>query len=121
MGARAAVWVRAEAAARAGDGHAFSVTNRALHEALEAPAPGLVKELIADLWNRVWHARRAFSLFALQPDHIPRAQEEHRRLFAAVEACDSARARAVMEEHRAESLAAWRAVLAAAELPRGRP
>lgn len=102
---------RAEAAARSGDGIEFSEANRGFHVAVEAPAGELLTTTIAELWSRVWQARRTLSLFVLDPDRIAVAQNEHRELMEAVTAGDADAAALVMERHRDSSLAAWRDAL----------
>jgi DNA-binding GntR family transcriptional regulator len=95
------------AGAKAADGAAFSVANRALHEAVEAPAPAALRAMIAEAWDRMWIVRRASSLFVLVPGQAARAQAEHERLVEAVEAGDAKAAAKAMERHRASSLRAW--------------
>jgi DNA-binding GntR family transcriptional regulator len=102
-----------ETAVAAGDAGAFSTANRHFHEALEAPADELLRTLIDDLWNRVWQARRTLSLFLLRPGQMKRARWQHRELFEAVERGDPEAARVAMEEHRLDSLEAWRLALRA--------
>jgi DNA-binding GntR family transcriptional regulator len=100
-----------EAAMRGDDPARFSTANRRFHEALESPADELVRATVEELWNRVWQARRSFSLFLLKPEQMRKARSEHAALLAAVERSDAEAARAAMEEHRTSSLAAWRAAL----------
>jgi DNA-binding GntR family transcriptional regulator len=95
------------AGAKAADGAAFSVANRALHEAVEAPAPAALRAMIAEAWDRMWIVRRASSLFVLVPGQAARAQAEHEQLVEAVEAGDAKAAAKAMERHRASSLRAW--------------
>lgn len=101
--------VRAALAAggAATDGAAFSVANRRLHEAIEAPAPAAMREMIAEAWDRVWLARRGASLFLLRPEQIAVAQAEHEQLVVAVEQGDAAAAGRAMKRHRTSSLRAW--------------
>ena len=94
------------------DGLAYARANRELHEAIEQPAPEALRELILDVWDRLWQSRRRMSLFALTPDSRTHAQEEHLELVAAVEAGDAQLASQVMERHRLSTLAAWQAALA---------
>jgi DNA-binding GntR family transcriptional regulator len=93
------------------DGAAFSVANRRLHEAIEAPAPAPLREMIAEAWDRAWRARRGASLFLLKPAQIAVAQAEHADLVAAVEARDATAAERVMKRHRTSSLRAWAALV----------
>jgi DNA-binding GntR family transcriptional regulator len=102
---------RAESAAASGDGFAFSEANRSFHVAVEQPAGELLRTTIAELWSRVWQARRTLSLFVLDPDQIAVAQAEHRRLMDAVEGGDEDAAASAMAAHRDSSLAAWREAL----------
>jgi DNA-binding GntR family transcriptional regulator len=97
------------------DGLAYAMANRALHEAIEAPAPEPLRTIIAELWERLWQARRRMSLFSLIPDTRTSAQREHRALVAAIDTGDPDEASAVMESHRESTLRAWRAALAGAE------
>jgi DNA-binding GntR family transcriptional regulator len=103
---------RAEEAMERGDAREFSASNRALHEALEAPATGLVTITIDDLWDRVWRARRSLSLFLLRPEQMRTAQLEHDTLFEAVASGDAEAAGEAMAVHRESSLDAWREALA---------
>jgi DNA-binding GntR family transcriptional regulator len=100
-----------DAAMRGDDPARFSTANRRFHESLESPADELLRATVEELWNRVWQARRSFSLFLLEPEQMRKAQSEHATLLAAVERGDAEAARAAMEEHRTSSLAAWRAAL----------
>jgi DNA-binding GntR family transcriptional regulator len=90
------------------DGLAYARANRRLHEALEAPASQAVRDLVAELWERLWQARRRMSLFSLLPAVREDAQREHEELHDAVARGDAEGAAAAMERHRASSLAAWR-------------
>jgi DNA-binding GntR family transcriptional regulator len=103
--------VETERLSKSGDGLAYSHANRALHEALEAPAPTEIRQLIEDLWDRLWQERRRMSLFVLAPERIPGAEAEHRQIFQAVRRKDDKRAAAAMARHRDSSLAAWEAAL----------
>jgi DNA-binding GntR family transcriptional regulator len=100
----------AEKAAPRG-GLAYAQANRALHEAIEAPAPPVARQAISDLWDRVWQTRRSMSLFVLAPDRIPGAETDHREIFAAVERGDAGAAAEAMSRHRDSSLRAWDGVL----------
>jgi DNA-binding GntR family transcriptional regulator len=95
-----------------GDGLAYSQANRRLHEAIEAPAPPHLRDLIAYLWEQLWRARRRMSLFSLAPTSARAAQREHRALVAAVTRGDAEAAAAAMARHRESTLAAWRKALA---------
>src|SRR5215213_4091647 len=53
----------AEKAMRKGDGAAYTSANRRLHEELEAPAPEPIRQLIRELWERLWQTRRRSALF----------------------------------------------------------
>ncbi|MDQ4005884.1 MAG: GntR family transcriptional regulator [Actinomycetota bacterium] len=92
---------------------AFSDANRRLHSALYEPAPwDLLKEQIRELWDRVWNTRGR-SLFALRPDRASDAQDEHRRIVAAVARGDARAAASAAEAHRRATLEAWRSVMPA--------
>lgn len=99
---------RAAEAAASRDGLAYSEQNRLFHAALEAPASELLRTTITELWDRVWQARRALSLFVLTPDQIEVAQAEHDVLMEAVEAGDVDAAGDAMAQHRESSLTGWR-------------
>lgn len=103
--------VEAERSAATGEGLAYTHANRAVHEALEAPAPAAVRQLIEDLWDRLWQARRRMSLFVLAAHRIGDAESDHRELFDAVRRGDGDAAAEVMTRHRESTLAAWDAVL----------
>lgn len=45
-----------------GGGLAYSQANRRLHEAIQAPAPALIRQLISDSWEHLWRERRRMSL-----------------------------------------------------------
>ncbi len=97
----------AEEAMRAGDGRAYTRVNRSLHEAIEAPAPESIRQLVRDLWERLWQTRRRTALFETLPHRIPEAQREHRAMVDAIRAGDADAAGAAMERHRISTLAAW--------------
>jgi DNA-binding GntR family transcriptional regulator len=99
------------AAARTGEGLVYASANRRLHEALEAPAPAPVRALIDKVWDQLWQARRRMSLFQLVPQRIQEAQDEHRKIVAAVRSKDVEAAGAAMAEHRLSTLAAWETAL----------
>lgn len=103
----------AERALAQGGGLAYSQANRRLHEALEAPAPPLLRQLISDSWDHLWRERRRMSLFALEPTAGPSAQREHVAIVSAVAEGDAEGAAAAMASHRESTLAAWHKALAA--------
>jgi DNA-binding GntR family transcriptional regulator len=100
----------AEKAAPRG-GLAYAHANRALHEAIESPAPPVSRQLISELWDRVWQTRRSMSLFVLAPDRIAGAEHDHREIFQAVERGDADAAAEAMLRHRDSTLRAWDTVL----------
>ena len=102
----------AERAMEERDGLAYTNANRRLHEAIEAPAPEPIRQLVRDLWERLWQTRRRMALFVTLPHRMPEAQEEHRRLVEAVVAGDIEAAGKAMEEHRTSTLDAWVEALA---------
>ncbi len=104
--------VEAERAAATGEGLAYTLANRRVHKALEAPASPGVQQLVEELWDRLWQARRRMSLFVLAADRIVGAETEHRQLFDAVRSGDPNAAATAMERHRESTLVAWTAVLA---------
>jgi DNA-binding GntR family transcriptional regulator len=101
----------ADKAMRSGDGAAYTSANRRLHEELEAPAPEPIRQLVRDLWERLWLTRRRSALFETLPDRIAPAQEEHAAIVDAVAAGDADAAGAAMERHRQSTLAAWERAL----------
>src|SRR3954462_7565109 len=44
-------------------GDAFTRANRDLHEAIEGPASETLRELIRELWERLWQVRRRVALY----------------------------------------------------------
>jgi DNA-binding GntR family transcriptional regulator len=105
----------ARTAAERTDGAAFTRANRALHEAIEGPASDTLKELIRELWERLWQVRRRVALYETVPDRIPEAQAEHEAIVAGLRARDPDAAGAAMERHRLSTLAAWEAALPRAD------
>lgn len=103
--------VQAEHAAATGEGIAYTRANRVVHEALEAPASLALRQLIHELWDKLWQARRRMSLFVLSSDRIVGAEAEHRELFDAVRRRDADDAADVMARHRESTLSAWDNVL----------
>ncbi len=104
--------LEAERAAATRQGLEYTHANRAVHEALEAPATPAVRQLIDETWDRLWQVRRRMSLFVLSADRIAGAEVEHRDLFEAVRRRDADAAADAMARHRESTLAAWDAVLA---------
>ena len=104
----------AEQAMQAGDARTYTRANRALHEAIEAPAPDPIRELVRDLWERLWQTRRRTALFEVLPDRIPGAQREHRAVVQAILNGDAEAAGAAMERHRLSTLDAWATALSIA-------
>ncbi len=98
---------RLDAAVAAGDSTAFSVANRAFHEAIESASGEALAELIRTQWDRAWAARRQRSLFGSEPGRMERAQHEHRVLLDAVVAGDAVAARDAMIVHRDATLRSW--------------
>lgn len=105
----------AERTAAAGKSLEYARANRAVHRALEEPAPRSLRTLIDELWDRMWQARRSLSLFVLDPGRIAGAQNEHREIFEAITRGDAEAAAAAMSVHRERSLAAWFQATADAE------
>ncbi len=108
----------AEHAAATGEGLEYTLANRRVHKALEAPASRSVQQLIEELWDRLWQARRRMSLFVLAADRIVGAESEHRDLFDALRSGNVGAAAAAMERHRESTLVAWADVLADGDGPR---
>lgn len=89
----------------------FSQANRELHTRLYEPCPyELLREEIQGLWDRIWRTRSE-SLFRLQPERMGEAQREHRAIVEAVAAGNPGAAAGRAEEHRNNTLAAWKEVL----------
>ena len=85
----------------------FSQSNREFHTKLYAPGTNeALKEEIQSLWDRVWRARTA-SIFAVEPSRMTQAQQEHRKIFAAVRKGDPDGAASAMENHRSRTMASW--------------
>ena len=86
----------------------FSQSNREFHTKLYEPGTNdALKEEIQSLWDRVWRARTA-SIFAVEPARMTQAQQEHRKIFAAVRKGDPDGAAAAMENHRSRTMASWK-------------
>lgn len=102
----------AERAAASGSALAYAQANRAVHEALEAPAPAGLRQLIDEIWDRFWQERRRMSLFVLVPERIAGAEAEHREIFDAIHRGDADAAVKAMAVHRDSSVAAWGGALA---------
>lgn len=102
----------AERAMEERDGLAYTNANRRLHEAIEAPAPEPIRQLVRDLWERLWLTRRRMALYVTLPHRMPEAQAEHRRLVEAVVAGDVEAAGRAMDDHRTSTLDAWVEALA---------
>jgi DNA-binding GntR family transcriptional regulator len=109
----ALVHERLEAAERSvrGDALAFARANRALHEAIDAPADPEVLTIMRELWDRSWQARRGSSVYGLVPDVREEAQREHRDIVRALDERDPDAAAAAMLVHRESTLATWRTAL----------
>jgi len=101
----------AERALGTGSPLEYARANRELHEAIEAPANRALREMIDEIWERLWQSRRRMSLFSLVPGIAREAQGEHAGLVAAVRAGDADAAGAAMEHHRESTLAGWRTAL----------
>ncbi len=101
----------AEKAMARGDGVAYTQANRQLHEAIEAPAPEPIHQLVRDLWERLWQTRRRTALFVALPGRMPEAQAEHRRIVDAVVSGDAEAAGVAMQRHRDSTIEAWREAL----------
>lgn len=95
-----------------GGGLAYSQANRRLHEAIEAPASQLLRQLISDSWEHLWRERRRKSLFALEPTAGSSAQREHEAIVAAIARGDAKGAAEAMAQHRESTIAAWHKALA---------
>jgi DNA-binding GntR family transcriptional regulator len=101
----------AKQAMEARDARAYTRANRALHEAIEAPAPEPIRQLVSDLWERLWQTRRTTALFETLPERMPGAQREHRAVVKAIVKGDAEAAGAAMQRHRESTLAAWEKAL----------
>jgi DNA-binding GntR family transcriptional regulator len=86
----------------------FSQSNREFHTKLYEPGMNeALKEEIQSLWDRVWRARTA-SIFAIEPSRMTQAQQEHRKIFAAVRRGDPQGAASAMEHHRNRTMTSWK-------------
>jgi DNA-binding GntR family transcriptional regulator len=99
---------RADGASEAENWTRFTRENRTFHELAEEPASEFLRGLIAAEWDRVWQARRQFSLFVMRPARMQQAQAEHRALFNCLRTGDADGAVSAMAEHRRHTLEAWR-------------
>ena len=85
----------------------FSQSNRDFHTKLYEPGVNeALKEEIQSLWDRVWRARTS-SIFAVEPSRMTQAQQEHRKIFAAVRKGDPEAAATAMDQHRSRTMACW--------------
>jgi DNA-binding GntR family transcriptional regulator len=103
---------RADAAARDENWTRFTRENRTFHQQVEEPASEFLRGLIAAEWDRVWQARRQFSLFVMQPARMRQAQAEHRALYETLRAGDTGAAVEAMAAHRRHTLEAWQQAFA---------
>jgi DNA-binding GntR family transcriptional regulator len=91
----------------AGSAARFSTGNREFHRRLYEPGTNAVlKEEIADLWDRVWRAR-AQSIFEVDRARMAAAQLEHRAILAAIAKNDPEAAVAAASRHRDRTLQSW--------------
>ena len=91
----------------AGSATRFSAGNREFHRRLYEPGANTVlKEEIADLWNRVWRAR-AQSIFEVDRPRMTAAQAEHRAILSALGRNDADAAVAAAGRHRDRTLHSW--------------
>ena len=91
----------------AGSATRFSAGNREFHRRLYEPGANTVlKEEIADLWNRVWRAR-AQSIFEVDRPRMTAAQAEHRAILSALGRNDADAAVAAAGRHRDRTLQSW--------------
>lgn len=98
--------------AAAGRADKFSRGNRDFHTLLYAPGPNAaLKQEIQSLWDRVWRARAA-SIFAVEPQRMTQAQQEHRKILAGLRRGDPDAAASAMERHRAHTMASWDRMIA---------
>lgn len=104
---------RADAAALDENWTRYTRENRTFHELVEEPASDFLRGLIAAEWDRVWQARRQFSLFVMRPARMQQAQAEHRAIYDSLRAGDGDGAVAAMGNHRRHTLEAWRQAFAA--------
>ncbi|MGH6937471.1 GntR family transcriptional regulator, partial [Hypericibacter sp.] len=91
----------------AGSAARFSTGNREFHRRLYEPGTNAVlKEEIADLWDRVWRAR-AQSIFEVDRARMGAAQIEHRAILAALARNDPDAAVLAASRHRDRTLQSW--------------
>ncbi len=85
----------------------FSTGNREFHRRLYEPGTNTVlKQEIADLWDRVWRAR-AQSIFEVDRGRMKAAQAEHRSILAALAKDDAEAAVTAASRHRDKTLESW--------------
>src|SRR5262245_6724875 len=112
LGAIERLLERMDGEAEAARAERFSRSNREFHTLLYEPGPNTaLKEEIQSLWDRVWRTR-ATSIFAADAARMTQAQQEHRKIFAAVRRGDPDAAAAAMEQHRTRTLASWKRITA---------
>jgi DNA-binding GntR family transcriptional regulator len=91
----------------AGSTTRFSTGNREFHRRLYEPGSNSVlKQEIADLWDRVWRAR-AQSIFEVDRARMSAAQAEHRAILAALAKNDAGAAVVAAGRHRDRTLQSW--------------
>ena len=95
----------------AGSAARFSTGNREFHRRLYEPGTNTVlKEEIADLWDRVWRAR-AQSIFEVDRARMTSAQAEHRAILAALAKNDVDAAVVAASRHRDRTLLSWAGIV----------
>jgi DNA-binding GntR family transcriptional regulator len=95
----------------AGSAARFSTGNREFHRRLYEPgANAVLKQEIADLWDRVWRAR-AQSIFEVDRARMTAAQAEHRAILAALARNDANAAVVAASRHRDHTLQSWAGII----------
>ena len=95
----------------AGSAARFSTGNREFHRRLYEPGANTVlKQEIADLWDRVWRAR-AQSIFEVDRGRMTAAQAEHRAILAALAKHDADAAAIAAGRHRDRTLGSWASII----------
>jgi DNA-binding GntR family transcriptional regulator len=85
----------------------FSTGNREFHRRLYEPGTNeVLKQEIADLWDRVWRAR-AQSIFEVDRARMTAAQAEHRAILSALAKNDAEAAVMAAGRHRERTLQSW--------------
>lgn len=90
----------------------FAIKNRAFCTALFAPCPNaFLRREIEELWDQVWQASST-SLFDVMRQRVQATIDENRALLTHVQAGDTRRVRAALDQRLRNTLAAWDGAIA---------